>query len=145
MKSARFIVKVICYKFVRPCSRWSWCSGHVKDAPQTQRRRNELCNIPCFECPSAYVSQTGRPFATHMKEHKSAVRQQKENSLLTLHYLAIGHAFDLTRASVVLNGSSKRMRAYIEAWNTTPMRAHMCMIIYPCNKVLREYSKRKGM
>ncbi len=51
--------------------------------------------------PSAYVGQGGRHLATRIKEHQSVVRQQDENSLLALHCLTIGHAYDLTRASVV--------------------------------------------
>ncbi len=89
---------------------------HVKDPLPTQRRRNVVYSIPCSECPSAYVGQTGRQFATH----QSAVRRKDENSLLALHRLTTVHAFDWTRASVVGNGVTKRTREFIEAWKTTP-------------------------
>ncbi len=74
---------------------------HVKDPLPMQRRWNVVYSIPCSGCPSAYVGQTGRQFTTRMKEHQSAVRRQDKNSLLALHYLTTGHAFDWTRASVV--------------------------------------------
>ncbi len=45
-----------------------------------------------------------------------AVRRQDENSLLALHSLTTGHAFDWTRASVVGNGTTKRTREFTEAW-----------------------------
>ncbi len=35
----------------------------------TQRRWNIVYSIPCSECPSACVGQTGRQFATRMTEH----------------------------------------------------------------------------
>ncbi len=115
---------------------------HVKDPLPTQRRRNVVYSIPCSECPSAYVGQTGRQLATRMKEHQSAVRRQDENSLLALHCLTIGHAFDWTRASVVGNGTTKRTQEFIEAWKTTPTCVNQCTIIDPCYKTLLEYWKR---
>ncbi len=116
---------------------------HVKDSLPTQRWRDVVYRIPCSECPSAYVGQTGRQFATCMKEHQSAVRRQDENSPLALHSLTTGHAFDWTRASVVGNGTTKRTREFIEAWKTTPTCVNQCTIIDPCYKALRAYWKRK--
>ncbi len=72
---------------------------HVNDSLLTQRRRDVVYSIPSSECPSAYVGQTGRQFATRMKEHQSVVRRQDENSLLVLHCLTTGHAFDWTSSS----------------------------------------------
>ncbi len=115
---------------------------HVKEPLPTQRRRNVVYNIPCSECPSAYVGQTGRQFATRMKEHQSAVRRQDENSLLALHCLTTGHAFAWTRASVVGNGATKRTREFIETWKTTPTYVNQWTIIDPCYKTLRAYWKR---
>ncbi len=97
----------------------------------TQRRRNVVHSIPCSECPNAYVGQTGRQFATCMKEHKSAVRRQDENSLMAL---PTGKAFGWTRASVVGNGSTKRTREYIEAWKTTSTCVNQCTASDPCYK-----------
>ncbi len=102
-----------------------------------------LYRIPCLECPSAYVGQTGRQFTTRMKENQSAVRRQDENSLLALHCLTTGHAFDWTRASVVGNGTTKRIREFIEAWKTTSTCVNQCTAIDPCYKALRAYWKRK--
>ncbi len=116
---------------------------HVKDHLPTQRRRNVVYSIPCSECPSAYVGQTGRQFATPMKEHQSAVRRQDENSLLALRCLTTGHRFDWTRASVVGNGTTKRTREFIEAWKTTPTCVNQCTTIDPCYKALRAYWKRR--
>ncbi len=52
-------------------------------------------------------------------EHKGAVRRQDENSLLPLHCLTTGHAFDWDRESVIGKGTTKHTRGFIEAWNTT--------------------------
>ncbi len=116
---------------------------HVKDPLSTQRRPNVVYNTPCSECPNAYVGQTGREFATRMKENQNAVRRQDENSLPTLHCLTTGHALDCTRASVVGNGTTKRTREFLEAWKTTPTCVNQCTTIDPCYKALRAYWKRK--
>ncbi len=116
-------------RYLRPCnlniahkpteSLWK-ALVQVKGPLLTQRWRNVVYSIACSECPSAYVGQIGRRFATCMKEHQSAVRRQDENSLLTLYCITTSHAFDWTSASVVGNGSMKRTRELIEAWKTTP-------------------------
>ncbi len=55
-----------------------------------------------------------------------------ENSLLALHCLTTGHAFDWTRASVVGNGTTIRTWDFIEAWKTTPTCVNQCTTIDPC-------------
>ncbi len=63
---------------------------HVKDPFPTQRRRNIVCRVPCFKCPSAYVGQTGTS------------RCRQANFLPAIHCLTAGHTFDWIRASAVL-------------------------------------------
>ncbi len=87
----------------------------VKDPFPTQRRWNVVYSTPCSECSSACVGQIGRLLVTRMKEHQRVVRQQDKNSLLALHCLTTGHAFDWIRATVVGNGGTKRTRVFIEA------------------------------
>ncbi len=41
-----------------------------------------------------------------------------------------------TRASVVVNGSTKRTLEFIEAWKTTPTSVNQCSTIDPCYKAL---------
>ncbi len=53
-----------------------------------------------------------------MKSHKGAVRRQDENSLLNLHCVTTGHAFDWDKATVVGKGTSKFKREFVDAWNT---------------------------
>ncbi len=96
------------------------CEGQTPSAEATEH------GVPCSECPSSYVGQTGRQFGTRMKEHKGAVRRQDENSLLALHCLTSGHAFDWDRATVVGNGTSKYKREFVEAWNTTSTCVNQC-------------------
>ncbi len=66
-----------------------------------------------------------------LKEHKGAVRQQDENSLLALHFLATGHAFDWYRASIIGKGTTKYTRDFIEAWNTTSTRVNQNITLDP--------------
>ncbi len=120
---------------------WLDSQGHVKVPLHTQRRRNVVCRIPCSECPSAYVGQTDRQFATCMKQHQTAVRRQDGNSLLALHCLTICHAFDWTRASIVGIGLLNRPREFIEAWKTS---INQWATTDPCYKALRAYWKGKS-
>ncbi len=110
--------------------------AHVKGPLPMPRWRIVVYSIPCSECPSTYVGQTGRPFATPMRKHQSAVRRQDGNFFLVLHCLTTGHAFDCTRASVVGNGSTKRTREFIEAWKTPPKCVNHCTTIGPCYEAL---------
>ncbi len=66
----------------------------VKAFLPTPEQRNVVYNMPCSECPNAYVGQTGQQLSTRVKQHKGAVRRQDENSLLALHCPTTGHAFD---------------------------------------------------
>ncbi len=89
------------------------------------------------------VGQTGRQFGTRMKEHNGAVRRQDEISLLVLHCLTTGHAFDWDRTTVVGKGTSKYKREFGEAWNTTSTCVNQSMNLDPGYKALREYWKRR--
>ncbi len=115
----------------------------VKDRLPAQKLRSVVYKIPCSDCPSSCVDQTGRQFGTRMKEHKGAVRRQDENSLLALHCLTYGHAFDWDRATVVGNGTSKYKREFVEAWNTTSTCVNQSMNLDPGYKALREYWRRR--
>ncbi len=99
--------------------------------------------IPCSECASSYVGQTGRRFGTRTKEHKGTVRRQDENSLLALHCLTTGHAFDWDRTTVFGKGMSEYKREFVEAWNTTSTCANQSMNLDPGYKALREYWRRR--
>ncbi len=72
-----------------------------------------------------------------MKEHKGAFRRQVENSLLALHCLTSGHAFDWDRATIVGMGTSKYKREFVEAWNTTSTCVNQSMNLDPGYTALR--------
>ncbi len=89
--------------------------------------------------PNAYVGQTGRQLSTRVKEQKVAVRRQDEKSLLALHCLTAGHAFDQDRASVTGRGTTKHTRVGTETWNTTFTCANQCKTLYLGYRALRDY------
>ncbi len=53
------------------------------------------------------MGQTCRQLSTRVKEPEGAVRRQDENSLLALHCLTTGHAFDWDRAFIIGKISEK--------------------------------------
>ncbi len=104
---------------------------NVKDPLSTPKQWIVVYHFPCSDCPNAYVGQTYRQLSTRAKEHKSAVRLQDENSLLALHCLTTGHAFDWDRASVIGKGTRKHTRDIIEPWNTTFACINQCVTLNP--------------
>ncbi len=76
--------------------------------------------------------------STRVKEHKGAVRRQDENSLLALHCLTTGHAFDWDRASIIGKGTTKHTHDCIEAWNTTSTCVNQNITLDPDNRALRD-------
>ncbi len=73
----------------------------VKDPLPTLKQRNVVYQIQCSDLSDAYIGRTGRTLFTRLKEHIGTIRQQDENSLLALHCLTTGHAFDWDGASVI--------------------------------------------
>ncbi len=116
---------------------------NVKDPLPTPEQRNVVNHIPGSDCPNAYVHQTGRQLSALGIEHKGAVRRQDENSLLALHCLMTGHAFDWDRAPVIGKGTTKHTRDIIEAWNTTSTCVNKCVTLDPGNRALRDYWRRR--
>ncbi len=82
------------------------------------------------------MGQIGRKLSTRVKEHEGAVRRQDENSLLALHCLTTGHAFDWDRATVIGKGTTRHTRNFIEAWNTTSTYANQCVALDPGYRAL---------
>ncbi len=78
-----------------------------------------------------------------VKEPKDAVRRQDENSLLALHCLTTGHAFDWDIASVIGKGTTKHTRDFIEACNTSSTCVNICVTLDPGYRVLRNYWRRR--
>ncbi len=108
---------------------------NVKDPLPTPK-----CGLPH---PNAYVGQTGWQLSTRVKEQTGAVRRQDENSLLALHCLTTGHAFDWDRASVIGKGTTKHTRDVIEAWNTTSTCVNQCVTLDPGYRALQDYWRRR--
>ncbi len=102
------------------------------EGPSTNTRTAE-CSVPhpmpglpqCIRGPN-------RSTALYTCERtKNAVRRQDENSLLALHCLTTGHAFDWDRTSVIGKGSTKHTRDFIEAWNTPSTCVNQCVTLDP--------------
>ncbi len=73
-----------------------------------------------------------------MKEHRGAVRRQGENSLLVLHFLITGHAFDWDRATVAGNKCE-----FAQAWNTTSACVNRSINFDPGSKAPWKHWKRR--
>ncbi len=103
------------FKAHKPTKSLRRTAVNVKDPLPTPQQRNVVYHIPCSDYPNAYVGQTGRQLFTRVKKHKGAVRRHDANSLLALHFLTTGHAFDWDRASAIGKGTTKHTRDFTEA------------------------------
>ncbi len=103
----------------------------ISNEPDIKASRFWFCTNPCNLMMKALLCSF-------------IIRRQDENSLLTLHCLTTGHAFDWTRSSVVGNGSTKRTREFTGAWKTTLTCVHQGTSIDLCYKALRAYWKRES-
>ena len=70
--------------------------------------------IPCRECPSVYIGQTGRTLETRIKEHKYNVRRGFQGSGLYRHMHETNHAIKWEEADMVWKSGSEKRRLVVE-------------------------------
>ena len=66
-----------------------------KDRAPDRERANVVYQVPCANCPAAYVGQTGRQLHQRLREHRWAVESGDcANSALAEHAWGCRHPFD---------------------------------------------------
>ena len=71
--------------------------------------------IPCKDCPSVYVGETGRTLPIRISEHKRNVRLGHENSAPFIHVRDQDHAIDFNQANIVYRSDNRHKRLIIES------------------------------
>ena len=71
--------------------------------------------VPCRECPSVYIGQTGRPLETRIREHKYNVRRGYHGSGLYKHVYDTNHAISWDEARWVWRCGNEKRRLVVES------------------------------
>ena len=80
-----------------------------KDPVPVDERKGVVYSIPCVECSSVYIGQTGRCLKQRVKEHRRALKNgDVQASALAEHVLKTGHAVDLSQHTTT--------RCMLESW-----------------------------
>ena len=85
-----------------------------------QNRAKEVKNdvgvycLPCLQCPSSYLGETGRSLAIRLEEHKKACREGKNYSAVATHSIDIGHRIGFNEAKIVYKCQNRNMRRLVE-------------------------------
>jgi len=112
---------------------------HPKDNVKDEEKTKVIYRVPCKNCASSYVEETGRKFGLRIKEHKKkvdsftagtqtrATRAQESSvthkSAITDHAVKENHVIDWDKAKVVDREAQRQTRWIKEAlWiRKTPM------------------------
>ena len=75
---------------------------HPKDPVPIEERKGVVYSIPCVECSSVYIGQTGRSLKQRISEHRRALKNgDVQMSALAEHVFNTGHAVDLSQSEVL--------------------------------------------
>ncbi len=58
---------------------------HVKQATPMEKKKGVVYSIPCMDCDSVYVSETGRNLEKRLKEHQYAVKRMNDKNDISVH------------------------------------------------------------
>ncbi|KXJ09513.1 hypothetical protein AC249_AIPGENE17837 [Exaiptasia diaphana] len=87
-----------------------------KDPVEYEKQSGVVYRIPCGECSTQYIGETGRALRTRRKEHEAAVRLGKtSSSALVEHASKTGHAINWKETSILCKESRWSQRRWSEA------------------------------
>ena len=90
---------------------------HPKDPVPIKERNGVVYSIPCVECSSVYIGQTGRSLKQRISEHRRALKNGDiQTSALAEHVFKTGHAVDLSQSEVLDHHQHTTTRCMLESW-----------------------------
>ena len=88
-----------------------------KDPVPIKERKGVVYSIPCVECSSVYIGQTGRSLKQRISEHRRALKNgDVQTSALAEHVFKTGHAVDLSQSEVLDHHQHTTTRCMLESW-----------------------------
>ena len=96
--------------------------SHPKDPIPTMKKSGVVYRIPCADCDTFYVGQTGRNLSLRIKEHKKAVKTfNTDTSALAEHILSKDHHINWEETTVIGGHPFTNTRCIVESWfNSLP-------------------------
>ena len=70
--------------------------------------------VPCKDCESVYVGETGRDLSTRKREHINACRTGNTSNAIATHTLQDGHRINFEKATLVCQNNKFQERRVIE-------------------------------
>ena len=87
-----------------------------KDPVPIEERKGVVYSIPCVECSSVYIGQTGRSLKQRISEHHRALENgDVQMSALAEHVFRTGHAVDLSQSEVLDHHQHTTTRCMLES------------------------------
>ena len=80
-----------------------------------EERGGMVYRVPCAECDSVYIGETGRTLEKRLSEHRGAVKRNDTKNGITVHALKTQHKVDLDAATVKQVETNYTRRSTIEA------------------------------
>ena len=74
-----------------------------------------LREVPCADCNSVYIGETGRNLEMRLKEHRYAVKRQDDKNRITVHAQESGHDVDWEAARVRMYEEHLTKRKVLES------------------------------
>ena len=91
--------------------------SHPKDQTQTEKQSGVVYSIPCRDCSSFYIGETGKHLSTRLHQHKEATRRAEvDKSAVSEHVWNNNHNIDWANVSIIDRDSqiiSRRIREAI--------------------------------
>ena len=82
----------------------------LKGIDENRKNRNLIYSIPCKDCDTVYIGETGRMKEIRINEHKSKVKTLSSDSKIVEHILKYKHKFDFSNKKTLALESDWRKR-----------------------------------
>ncbi|KAK3753752.1 hypothetical protein QZH41_005243 [Actinostola sp. cb2023] len=101
---------------VKPLTTLRQILSKPKDPLPKEKKTGVIYSIPCGECETFYIGETGRSLATRQKEHQSYVRLNKtDKSALAEHAHNTGHSISWINTKILDVETRWHQRKWSEA------------------------------
>ena len=87
----------------------------TKQPPPTWKKKGVVYQVPCADCESVYIGETGRTLEKRLKEHRGAVKRNDMKNGIAVHAWNTEHRVDWETATVKQVETHYTRRRIIEA------------------------------
>ena len=99
----------------KPCSTLRHLLTKVKTPISLEMKTGVIYEIPCSECDTIYIGETGRCLKKRIVEHRRAVKNCDRNNGVAVHAWDEGHSVNWEGARVRCNEPNMWKRKVLEA------------------------------